>query len=104
MRTAARFSRWRRTDGLRNGCHIARVEAGDGDTPVAREVDRVLRRELVAHRCVHPGEGEHADLVGDVRPLALRARRLPVYRGPDASNVSYCIGCCIVHPYREVYR
>ena len=56
--------------GLGEVAHVARGDAGDGDSAVLGEVDAVVPgagRHLLGG---HPGKGEHPDLVRDVLPVA----------------------------------
>ena len=47
------------------------VEASDGDTSIHGHVDVILLAQLVDLVLVETGEGEHADLAGDVAPVVL---------------------------------
>jgi len=70
---------------------VAGVEAGDGDSSVHGHVDGVLLSELVDHVMVEAGEGEHADLRGDVIPVVLGASGLES-RLEGSSHQSHSIG------------
>ena len=56
--------------GLGEVAHVARGDAGDGDSAVLGEVDAVVPgagRHLLG---CHPREGKHPNLVSDVLPVA----------------------------------
>lgn len=55
---------------------IGAGDAGDGDAAVLGEVDGVLLGQLLDLLGLEAGVGEHADLVGDVRPVVLGAEGL----------------------------
>ena len=59
--------------GLGEVAHVARGDAGDGDSAVLGEVDAVVAGDGGHLLGGHPREGEHADLVRDVPPVPARA-------------------------------
>lgn len=58
--------------------HILRGNARHRNTAVLREVNAELLRQTLALLLIHARETEHADLVGNVRPVARRAQLLQV--------------------------
>jgi hypothetical protein len=59
--------------GVREVADVAGGDSGDRDATVLGQVNAVLGGELLDLGGVHACEAEHADLVGDVLPVAARA-------------------------------
>jgi len=65
-------------DGLGQALHVAGCDTSDGDTAVLGSVDGVLLGQSIHLLRLQTGEGEHADLAGDVRPVVFAAESLEV--------------------------
>ena len=60
-------------DGSGDVVDVAAVDAGNADSAVLGEVDAILLPDLEHLLLTQAGEGEHSDLVGDVRPILATA-------------------------------
>lgn len=61
-------------ESISNVVQVLGVETSDGDAAVHRHVNGVLFAELVHLVLVQAGEGEHANLVGNMAPVVLVAQ------------------------------
>lgn len=78
-------------DGLGQALHVASGDTGDGDTAVLGGVDGVLFDESRHLLGLQTGEGEHADLAGDVGPVVLAAQLLE-FLAEQAMHLDEAVG------------
>jgi hypothetical protein len=83
-------------DALSDLLNVVFAQASNTDSPIAGEVDVVFINQLLALFGVQASVGEHANLVGDVIPVAAgKAGKIVTERcahGMDAVGHSFAVG------------